>query len=581
MEKSSERLALLSKVKAALQLCGIQSEEYKDWTDEQVVNKLLQLLQESMPEPDMGDAFPILAKALGECRASQAVGLLIKGLDSSRKYRVADAAKALGKIGDKSVIEKLKPLLHHKERLVQVAAAESLARLGQSEGLKALREIMEEREPWAKESDLVTSPSYLEVECARILYQFGDSSGVKLLIEYLDHPDYWGVFNALQALMEVKAPECADAVKKHLPKYSLPLHILPCVSILAESGDYSGLPHLLEILTISAKEDRLKAANICGWLGLRELLEPLHSRLSAEGDEEVRLAIKRAIERIEESPTVAVSKVPELAVLKAPPELIIQLGEELLRNPGDLGILKKKAEVEIHYFTGQLEKGDDRQEALNRLGFAHLFKGGTDHIMEAGKSFQKALAEKPDDHVALFGLARMSLSLGSPWEKGPSETLKALLKAEEIATKPLVDLYGWPGNDLYLWLGRCYFEMSDFPKAIEHLEKAIRLNNDVIMGHTLLGRALLADSQLDSAIQALQQAIKLHPQDDDPHLYLAAIYQVLGQHQQAQQHLEQADRIRVYPRRLTSQAQVEIQAQVMRAQSKQRLSPKKKWWKPW
>lgn len=559
------RLAWLHHVEYAFKSCGLSVEQYQDWSDEQVVNRLLQLLKEKP------DEFISLAWALGECRALQAVEPLSLELNSSNDYRVRATAKALGKIGDASVVEMLRPLLSHREKRVRVETAGALTRLGQADGLETLRRLMKEREAWTESFVL---RSFSEVDCAQILYECGDPSGMGLLVKYLDHPDMFGRLAALQALGEIKAPECAQAVRARLAKERDADLVRLCVCVLAELGDFSELQRIVDILTTGSDKNRYSAAEACGRLGLPAFLEPLRKRLSAEGNERVRQAIQRAIHRIEESPVVTEREAPALEAVKEPLELIAQLGKKLLRNPWDEKAWNRKAEEEIYYFTAQLKKGGDRGEALCRLGFACLFKG---RRPEAEEYFQQALAENADDPIALFGLARCEMHRARY-----NEDVKAkLLRAEAAVTKPIFDLYDWPGNDLYLWIGRCYFEMHEPTKAIEYLEKAIEVNNDVITGHTFLGRAFLAVGQLDQALQALQRETEFNPRDYEPHLYLAAVYQVLGQHRQTQQHLEQADKLRVHPVRLTPRVQAEIRAQVMRAQAMQRTVSKKKRWRFW
>jgi len=472
------RLVSLESVREALERNLVPFEEYKDWSDEKVVDKLLQLLSEKprteLPEgmvrarlpdwlavhvteeetpeeaPEEFDRghFTPLARALGDCQTSRALGPLSRALSSSDEYVVAAAARALGKIKDVSVPDKLSPLLSHQQKRVRVAAAEALARLGRREGLDALRRMMGEREEWQEER--FTVRHFHEVDCAQILYELGEPSGMELLVEYLNHPSFMAVAEALSALEAIGAPESARAVSEHLSRESDVSNTLTCVRILARLGDLSQLHRVTEILVAGKPGDRQRAAGTCHSLGFTVFLGPLRKRLSVEGHKEVRESIERAIHRIEKSPVVV--EAPPLEV-EEPLELIARLGQKLLRNPKDEAAWERKAEEEVYYFTTQLEQGGDRLEALRRLGFAYLFGPfGAGRIRKAEECFKEVLAEKPDDPVALFGLARTLIM----WSGGCNEERKSmLLRAKAACKEPLVNLYGWPGNDLEIWLRRC------------------------------------------------------------------------------------------------------------------------------
>ena len=431
----------------------IPFDEYRNWSDEEVVNKLLHLLEKVS---DMRrDHFATLADALGDCRASEAVEPISKGLGSSDEDVVGAAARALGKIEGASFVDRIKPLLSHEKKRVRVAAAEGLARLGLREGLDALGRFMKEEEEWRDEPLLVRD--FLEIKCAKVLYELGDKDGVELLIRYLDHPSWWARFKVFDALEDIRAPECKQAVKEHVSKEREKEIVLKCVRILADLGDLSQLQHIMKVLVEGNPSQRRLAAETCYQLGFTLFSEPLSKRLGIEGNKEVREAIEWAIRRIDEKPVV-VEGAP--LYVEESSELITRLRQRILQNPNDRVAWDRKAEEEVYYFTAQLDKAD-RLEALRRLGFAYsfgtygLFKSidrSINKISKAEDCFKQVLAAKPDDPVALFGLARLRIF----WRGGCNEERKSmLLRAKASCQKPLVNLYDWPGNDLEYWLKQC------------------------------------------------------------------------------------------------------------------------------
>lgn len=481
---SQTSLVFLESVKRVLESNNISHEEYVAWSDEQVVDKLIQLLieepkskrdvddgaarlpdwlakyvTEEAEEPEEVSHLPKwltqhrsglipLIRALGECESPKAFEPLSQALDSSDKYVVAATAEALGKIDDPSVIDKLKVFLRHAEKRVRVEAAIGLARQHQLEGMEMLRRVMEEREEWRAEQLVIRD--FFEVKCAKILYELGDKSGVKLLIEYLGHPSSLAEELALSALEELKAPECREAVKEYVSKEKSMRNILTSVRILAKLGDLSEVHRVTEILVEGDSSERKSAAETCRELGLTLFLQPLRKRLEIEGDEKVQKAIEQAIGHIEKAPLDV--KGPRLELIE-PVELINRLGQKLLKVPNDDADLKRKAEEEVYYYTVQLEKGEDKLKALRRLGFAYLFSPfGATRISKAEECFKQVLAEKPDDPVALFGLARTQIM----WRGGCNEERKSmLLRAKKGGQHPFTNLYNWPYNTLDFWLRKC------------------------------------------------------------------------------------------------------------------------------
>jgi len=90
-------------------------------------------LNEIMADRKHGDARQMIALALGRIKDESSVNILIESLNDSDVYLHSIAA--LGKIGDKTAIEPLKPFLYHKVRGVRKEAEKALKRIRKKNNL--------------------------------------------------------------------------------------------------------------------------------------------------------------------------------------------------------------------------------------------------------------------------------------------------------------------------------------------------------------------------------------------------------------------------------------------------------------
>lgn len=111
---------------------------------------------------------------LGKSRRSSYVELLVKKLDDERTEVVISAALALGQIDDVGQVRPLEKTLNTTELEVQLAVAESLARLGSPSGALVLRKIGRE-----------SSPAW-RTKTASAMSRTGDSAFLGDLIQFLD-----------------------------------------------------------------------------------------------------------------------------------------------------------------------------------------------------------------------------------------------------------------------------------------------------------------------------------------------------------------------------------------------------------
>lgn len=133
--------------------------------DERAVREIIKQM-EAMPQ-----ARGSLIEALSRTRSKLAVPPLMALLDDQDFATKARAADALGKLGAREAVDKLRPLLDDKQQFsVRFSAAEALGRLGDASGAEFLRRTLETN---------ATNPaaSLLRVQAAAALALIGPDTG--------------------------------------------------------------------------------------------------------------------------------------------------------------------------------------------------------------------------------------------------------------------------------------------------------------------------------------------------------------------------------------------------------------------
>jgi len=163
-----------------------------------------------------------------------------------------------------------------------------------------------------------------------------------------------------------------------------------------------------------------------------------------------------------------------------------------------------------------LAQDPDANDVRFRLGAAYERAG---QRTEAVATFQDLLKRTPDSAMALNYLGYM-------WaEKGEN-----LVEAERLVQRALaID----PGNPAYLdSLGWVYFQMKQYPRAIDELQKAAKLmpSDGTVQEH--LGDAFRAAGKLADARNAYQRALAAAKSDSD----LPSVRQKLEEVERGLQH---------------------------------------------
>jgi len=89
-------------------------------------------------------------------------------------------------------------------------------------------------------------------------------------------------------------------------------------------------------------------------------------------------------------------------------------------------------------------------------------------------------------------------------------------------------------------LGSSYAELGRDAEAIEHLERAIRLNPRMSEAHNDLGGVLLARHRPEEALAHFRQAVALAPNDEHLHFNVGKVLDGLGQYAEAAREFRRA-----------------------------------------
>jgi eukaryotic-like serine/threonine-protein kinase len=161
------------------------------------------------------------------------------------------------------------------------------------------------------------------------------------------------------------------------------------------------------------------------------------------------------------------------------------------------------------------------------------FYDGEAHYAAAAEQFEKAVSLAPD--VAEYGS-----SLGGTY------LFAGVYPKAENALQKAISLQ--PSYEAYSNLGQTYFLERKFEDAISAFEQATVLGERQIQAHGNLARAYYwyppthgkAKAECQKAIDLSNAALRVNPNDADVHTLVAEYYAMLGDREQALQHLQTA-----------------------------------------
>lgn len=194
-------------------------------------------------------------------------------------------------------------------------------------------------------------------------------------------------------------------------------------------------------------------------------------------------------------------------------------------------IYEIRIKIEKEYFGRLINEGNSDIKTLLRFGFANAYRR---NIKTAKNIFTSCLQSNNNSAEALLGLALLSLREYETNE----EVIGFLLDAHSI--KPsMINVFEWPGNDLYYNIGKHYIISKQKEIALAYLIKGEKLNPNSPIINGLLGEAYIECGYISEGIDAFLRQIENSIDDSIPHIYLEVIYQALGDYDNSYYHQEQ------------------------------------------
>lgn len=192
-------------------------------------------------------------------------------------------------------------------------------------------------------------------------------------------------------------------------------------------------------------------------------------------------------------------------------------------NMGLFHLNSSQLDEAIRYLNKSLDLEPNYYLALNALGLAYSMKG---NLEKAVYYYKKCLESNP-----LFTEARNNL--GSVYQE-----MGELEKAEKEFKKAVSDKNYNARELAYYNLARLYLMQNKTEVALEYIQKAIDLDNELAMAHNLKGIICERLNNLEEAIQSYHQASKLVPEELNFKFNLGVAYYKNNQFEEAEKIFE-------------------------------------------
>jgi arylsulfatase A-like enzyme/Tfp pilus assembly protein PilF len=212
------------------------------------------------------------------------------------------------------------------------------------------------------------------------------------------------------------------------------------------------------------------------------------------------------------------------------------------------------------------EGGPDPKE---RIGIANLLYEALvdmeqDQFREAVPILEQVLEQEPNTPIAFLQLGRAYMSLRE-FQKAvtPLRSLVEMQPDDAFARYELgcalVKSGNWDdalphfeaavskvtgSSMMHFYLALVYQRTSRMDDAAKEFQSALRLDPNNFPANLLLGRLLVIQRRASDALPYLRKATKLRPDSIDAHHFLADVYSALGQQQDFQRELTEAERLR-------------------------------------
>ncbi|MHC5182710.1 MAG: sulfatase-like hydrolase/transferase, partial [Planctomycetota bacterium] len=158
---------------------------------------------------------------------------------------------------------------------------------------------------------------------------------------------------------------------------------------------------------------------------------------------------------------------------------------------------------------------------------------------EAEKTVRRMIADKPFYVLNYYFLADAQQNQGK-YTEAIATAREFLRRAEEKMQGLSEDQTMKPVDqfipDIYMILGRCYFEMQQYDKAIEEYQHGLETADDEKAGKLLnnIGNVYMVQGQFDRALEKYVETIKLFPDFPQAHLNMGVIYAQRKEYENAQ-----------------------------------------------
>ncbi len=179
------------------------------------------------------------------------------------------------------------------------------------------------------------------------------------------------------------------------------------------------------------------------------------------------------------------------------------------------------------------EKLDDEDPIIqNNLGLAYYFRG---QVQLAEVHLKKSIRLKPDYTDAKNNLGRVMIETGKIQESIPYLESAANDLTYINPEKPVMNL------------GIAFFKLEKYDKSIEQLQKSLNYKRDNCLAYSFLGRNYYELKDFSKATDTLDKAIGYckKSQFDEPNYYSALSYYQLGNVEIAKSRLDEI--IKMYP----------------------------------
>jgi len=177
-----------------------------------------------------------------------------------------------------------------------------------------------------------------------------------------------------------------------------------------------------------------------------------------------------------------------------------------------LGILTFRQAMIYHdpitLWRETLAKNDDAWMAHTNLAAQLLRSKRPEHLAEARRHLERAIAINPDHTQAYNNLAYLALTGGDP-----ASAIEYCERAMRVPNAELLEVFNNYGLGLY--------ELGRDDEAVPYFEKSLRVRADFVPARVNLSRTLLRLGRFDDARKNLDVVFRIAPRQAEAHLLLA------------------------------------------------------------